>query len=610
MEDADQRRRGRPFTATAKDVAKFPPEVRPFVLALRSAVCDRYGVLADFYAAYAAAAGRYALSGKEVSRQLRDGNRFPNGPSEELVERIIDLCAPERREEILALRPKESAGSLGRATREQASPRSDTTQEGLESEGLRPGGAASDVAGPNDGGPGGLGSEGLGSKGPAPDVAGPDVAGSGGVGPDSAGSDGAGPDGVKSDGVGSDGAGPGGVGSGDSESGGATSSGAVRQRGLLIAGVVFLAALVGVVGWLVVPDSSSKAASPGQEPGCAIRRGPLSLVWANRQNSPKPTPSGAVHGIAYEALALGVPASVIVVDGDPMVAMTLSQEPGPRRLEDFLSRAGEVRARVQGADLLTALDKAARAHKPVEGGTIVVVDSGLATTGAVRFDDETSINVDETELADALAAQGQLPNLRGMTVVFLGLGETVAPQERLTPAQRDHVADIWKAIATRAKAACVTSLVQLGETAPTGSLPPVPTVPVPAPVRAVGQSSFDVRFGDALLFEPDTSTFADPERAMAALRPVADHAAAQPGARVHVVGTSANLGSRDSQVALSSARARAVADALISLGVAPSRIDVEGVGSDFPGYVPDVDDEGNVIPGAAEQNRRVLITIG
>lgn len=54
----------------------------------------------------------------------------------------------------------------------------------------------------------------------------------------------------------------------------------------------------------------------------------------------------------------------------------------------------------------------------------------------------------------------------------------------------------------------------------------------------------------------------------------------QPGGRILVTGSTDTVGSPDANRALSERRARAVAGALVDLGVDPDRIDVEGLGED------------------------------
>lgn len=110
---ADQRRSGRPFTADARDVVTFPEPVRAWVLALRIAIRDRFGTLQAFQTAYelmsqrevgsSGVRTRYVLDKKEVSRQLRDGRRYPGGPSEDLARRIVELCDLFQDQEYLPL---------------------------------------------------------------------------------------------------------------------------------------------------------------------------------------------------------------------------------------------------------------------------------------------------------------------------------------------------------------------------------------------------------------------------------------------------------------------------------------------------------------------------
>ena len=54
----------------------------------------------------------------------------------------------------------------------------------------------------------------------------------------------------------------------------------------------------------------------------------------------------------------------------------------------------------------------------------------------------------------------------------------------------------------------------------------------------------------------------------------------QPGARILVSGFTDTVGSPDANRALSERRARAVAGALVDLGMDPDRLDVEGLGED------------------------------
>lgn len=86
------------------------------------------------------------------------------------------------------------------------------------------------------------------------------------------------------------------------------------------------------------------------------------------------------------------------------------------------------------------------------------------------------------------------------------------------------------------------------------------------------------------------------------LRDLADWMAAQPEARIALVGHTDASGSLPGNIALSEARAQAVRKVLISLGVAADRIEAKGVGYLAPRA-------SNLTPEGRMQNRRVEVMI-
>src|SRR5947209_17878216 len=105
--------------------------------------------------------------------------------------------------------------------------------------------------------------------------------------------------------------------------------------------------------------------------------------------------------------------------------------------------------------------------------------------------------------------------------------------------------------------------------------------------------------------QTDSAEFLDPAAAEKVLAPIADQVAAD-SLTVTLTGTTADYGIEKGQKKLSKERAQAVADELVQHGVAPAQLlGVQGLGSDFPGYVDDRDDNGVLIPAAAAQNRKV-----
>jgi WD40 repeat protein len=147
---AGQRKPGRPFTADVRDVATFPEPVRPWVLILRKAIRDRFGTLAAFHIAYersvsgpatgdSVAPAWYVLSKKEVSRQLRDGRRYPDGPTEVLVQRIMELCGLSQGQEFQILRAQAARHVTHRARKPGAGSRVGTPGASIQAPGLAKG---------------------------------------------------------------------------------------------------------------------------------------------------------------------------------------------------------------------------------------------------------------------------------------------------------------------------------------------------------------------------------------------------------------------------------------------------------------------------------------
>jgi outer membrane protein OmpA-like peptidoglycan-associated protein len=55
-------------------------------------------------------------------------------------------------------------------------------------------------------------------------------------------------------------------------------------------------------------------------------------------------------------------------------------------------------------------------------------------------------------------------------------------------------------------------------------------------------------------------------------------------------------------------RADAVKALLVDMGVPAERIDTRGVGTNHPDHVPDLTEDGVLLPGPAAQNRAVFVT--
>ena len=81
---------------------------------------------------------------------------------------------------------------------------------------------------------------------------------------------------------------------------------------------------------------------------------------------------------------------------------------------------------------------------------------------------------------------------------------------------------------------------------------------------------------------------------------------AQPEFKLLIAGTTATVGTNESCVALSQARAEAVKSLLVSLGVSEDRIETVGLGYDHEYHLDDLNSDGTLNDNAAS-NRAVIL---
>ncbi len=312
----------------------------------------------------------------------------------------------------------------------------------------------------------------------------------------------------------------------------------------------------------------------------------------------------------------------VTADGRPSVAVTVPL--GGVALNDLTASAEQAAQRDQlerhlsglraddpESDVLGALDLAARLLAGSPGPRrVVVLDSLLQTTGALRFPDHGGalLDADPAAVADDLAAGAALPDLTGVEVVLVGAGDTIAPQDALPPPVRGALVRLWTAVLERAGATVTVDPVP----PPSHTGPPLPAVtPVPVaapvPVRGTAQGPVPLRDG-TVGFVPDRAEFRDPDQAAAVLAPFAERLLAD-GGRALLTGTTSSAGTPDGRRALSVDRASAVAGLLAAAGVPGDRIEVRGLGADFPGFVPDRDATGRLDPVLAALNRQVIVEL-
>lgn len=397
------------------------------------------------------------------------------------------------------------------------------------------------------------------------------------------------------------------------------------RMGSIATRLAVVAALVVAMACSAVVSGCSKGEANGAMPpsSCAF-------VVGSHANAPLPKVDCATSYIS-EAVGSNGYIEVISAEGEPrsavsgaIVGSTANTE-SKRAQENeqwqaaILGYLADVEAQTPQIDTLSAIDLASRALSEAPGShRIVVMDSGLSTAGALDFTQGSLIDADANEVAAWLSDNRELPDLSGIAVDWYYLGDTAAPQADLSPAQRDNLRAIWQAILENSGATVVFHDTTPGPDSADG-LPEVDVVDLPEraamPDSLVDGQSVQIEFAESdIRFEGDSAEFADKDQAREAVAACAA-LMEKGGATCTVEGTtaSADPGQGDSGkqfvFELSRKRAEAVAGLLVEAGVEPGAIEARGCGDEHVSHVPDRDEGGRLIPSAAAENRKVIITL-
>jgi outer membrane protein OmpA-like peptidoglycan-associated protein len=385
-----------------------------------------------------------------------------------------------------------------------------------------------------------------------------------------------------------------------------------RRVGLAAIAVLTVLPLLSACSENQFSPGSVDLACPSQ-PG-----GPVTIAVGARANSPAPMLPPPIVGLMREAAKQGHTISLVRVDGSPTVAFqgtfqtdAANDVARESELDGFLKQTqdlvGKLKPKAPEADVLAALNEAARITP--EGGTVVLLDSGLQTAGQLRFQDQGTFGADPTEVVDYLGTRGLMPKLVGRSVVLVGIGNTAEPQTALDPSSRTKVTALWQTVVSSAEASCVEVLDTAASRTSVATDVPVTAVTVPTvpPFQPCGETV--LRDGDTVGFLPDKAVFREPAAARKTLQELATLVIT--GRQlVELIGTTAKAGSSEAyRIELSNRRAAAVKNVLVELGVPADRITTRGVGATWPDRVNDIAPDGSLIPTAAALNRSVIVRL-
>ncbi len=351
----------------------------------------------------------------------------------------------------------------------------------------------------------------------------------------------------------------------------------------------------------------------------------LSIVSGNHANAKALNLAGTeiVKKVSATTASYGY-ISIVCADGSPKLsyAWTVSPPSTPglaesklkqistQQAKEILNSLLTVKAGSPELDTLKALNSSVRSFADAPENSerqILVLDSGLSTIGDLNFLKSDFLNANPNAAVDLLNSRNAIPNFSGITVTWIGLGDVGTPQKELSPTQKENLKKIWTAIIekTGGKANFLDTLPSNKDN-PTSDYPKVSTIDF------LSDDQSNIGNVDAVVFRNiqfigDSAEYIYPKAAESILKPVAYYLKATPGFTIQIIGTTAGANSKEFCMQLSSKRAEAVRNTLISLGASENQIKAIGLGYSDPWHIPDTRDNGTLIESIASQNRKVVL---
>lgn len=353
-------------------------------------------------------------------------------------------------------------------------------------------------------------------------------------------------------------------------------------------------------------DSASSGANSGA----------IAIIASNRSNQQRFNLLSSEHiisaiddhmgGTFYVISADGVPRLVVSIDS----SSTRQDDTDKEDYEVSVLEAMLTPAEKPESDMLSALSLAASslAHAS-DDRTILVVDSGMSTAGAMAFQNTGLLepHADVDAMIERMRSAGTLPDLTGVTVRWFGLGSVEEPQPLLDTAAKNRLKNLWTKLITAANGEVVFDDAPMMKV--TGEdLPAVPEVtPVPVGAFELGAApSLEMSLPDTEVgFEADVDVLRNEEVAKSRIQEAAAQIRSSGVSEVRVTGCTSSWGTAEHRQDLSERRAEVVAGLLENNGVKVTSI--TGRGYECPHQVVDTNADGTPIEELMAVNRRVII---
>jgi OOP family OmpA-OmpF porin len=340
------------------------------------------------------------------------------------------------------------------------------------------------------------------------------------------------------------------------------------------------------------------------------------VVAANESNAAPINDALAADGELTGLVATDATIHFVVPDGTPTVA-PVSFNLAPQGNNSLIRKETAALEQAKLAKYLGTLDATTPQNNPLyalnlaanllrgTSGTgpreIIVINSGLSTVAPLGFQNGI-LSDTPSQVVSQLKSAGELPDLAGIWVDWLGLGDVTGQQSQLTIAEQGDLKAIWTAILTASGAKTTSFNTSPLPGVASAALPPVTPTPVSTVASISAQMVSDLG-STSVHFVPGEATYLNPARAGGVLSNLAAQITSGGYRKITITGTAALPGYR----ALSLARAQSVATTLEDHGVPSSDVTTAGVGTHFDGFVADVIN-GQFDNALAELDRLVIVT--
>lgn len=358
----------------------------------------------------------------------------------------------------------------------------------------------------------------------------------------------------------------------------------------------------------------------------------ISLVIGAHKNFPAVSLSSrTIYDEIYSMAYSYGNCSVIVVDGDPYLNADYNIEKPDKDIDEakhkqiakqntsqIILESQQAVAKTAEFDTLTAISKSAGCLRSLDHSKLnmLIYDSGFSTTGLLNFAKQNIIDSNLEKLIAQMKDLHAIPDLSGIRIVWVGLGEVCDEQHKLTGDYKYKLKNIWNAIITAGGGSVTFDESSVSSEGVKEQLPKVSTIPIIEKGLDIESLSISENVleqpkkfdNETVKFVGDSDAFIDRTAAIAALKPVAEYLKTNSSVSITIAGMTASTGSEQGCKELSLKRAYACKNLLVEMGVLESRITCIGLGrSQNSLRADDLDANGNLVEPYASQNRAVYI---